>query len=47
MRKIDFFRGGGYVKNERNQLQKTPRILVNSSGCGGFTNGVVSNGEKI
>lgn len=37
---------GGYVVNERNQLQETPGVLSNSSGCRTFLGGILQDYKK-
>jgi hypothetical protein len=47
MRAIDPFRGGGYVRNARNQLKEDTRILFNSPRCGEFFDGMVQDDKKV
>jgi len=43
MRNTNSFRGGGYVRNARNQLKTDQGILYNSPRCGEFVNGMVQD----
>ena len=42
----NYFRGGGYVRNARNQLKENTGILYSSPRCGEFFDCLVQHNKK-